>query len=59
MPIPDDPVDPIPVLDVGGFRLDVDELDEDEGYMQVPVLGLVVTTIAAPPKSQLVGAGFF
>lgn len=36
---------------------DVD--DEDDGYMQEPVLGLVLTIMAAPPKSQLEDTGFF
>lgn len=33
--------------------------DDDNGKMHEPVLGLVLTIMAVPPKSQLVGAGFF
>lgn len=32
---------------------------EDDGKTQEPELGLVLTMLAVPPKSQLVGAGFF
>ena len=37
----------------------VDDDDEDDGKMHEPVLGFVLTKVAVPPKSQLVGAGFF
>lgn len=33
--------------------------DMDDAKTQVPELGLALASIAAPPKSQLVGAGFF
>lgn len=33
--------------------------DDDDGKTHEPVLGLLVVTTAAPPKSQLVGTGFF
>lgn len=35
-----------------------DDVDDD-GKMQEPVLGFELTITAAPPKSQLVGTGFF
>lgn len=48
---------------VGGVRDGVigvvADADDDDGKMQDPELGLVLTKVAAPPKSQLVGAGFF
>jgi len=31
----------------------------DDAKMQEPMLGLALTIVAVPPKSQLVGAGFF
>lgn len=33
--------------------------DMDDAKTQVPELGLALASIAAPPKLQLVGAGFF
>jgi len=33
--------------------------DMDDAKTQVPELGLALASIAAPPKSQLEGAGFF
>lgn len=46
--------------DVGGDGgADDDEEEDDDGKTQEPVLGLVLTIIAVPPKSQLVGDGFF
>lgn len=41
------------------FGVVVDDDDDDDGKMQEPVLGFVLTKVAVPPKSQLVGAGFF
>jgi hypothetical protein len=35
------------------------DVDEPVWYIQEPVLGLVLTNEAAPPKSQLCGEGFF
>lgn len=37
----------------------VDELVLAEGYRHVEVLGSVLVVMAVPPKSQLVGTGFF
>lgn len=62
MPAPD--VDDVAGVAVGvvavgvGVAVGVD-CDAEDGYMQDPLLGLVFTMVAAPPKSQLVGAGFF
>lgn len=35
------------------------ETELEDGYMQDPELGLTLTVMAVPPKSQLVGTGFF
>lgn len=44
---------------VGVVGVEDDDDDDDDGKMHEPMLGLVVVTVAAPPKSQLVGTGFF
>lgn len=45
---------------VGGDDFGVAVVDDDEdGKTHEPELGFVLTKVAVPPKSQLVGAGFF
>lgn len=45
------------LVPVGGD--DVVACDDDVGYTHVPLLGLAVVIVALPPKSQLIGDGFF
>lgn len=48
-----------PVFDVENFSDDEDEDDDDDRKTQDPVLGLMLTIMAVPPKSQLDAVGFF
>lgn len=69
VPEPDTPVsggDDVVGVGVGVVTVGVgdavaagDDDVDDDGKMQEPVLGFELTITAAPPKSQLVGTGFF
>lgn len=53
--------EPVPDPMPGGeLETGVDpEVELDEGYTQLAELGLALTSVAAPPKLQLVDTGFF